>query len=440
MALGILADSRYESAVPVPRLVPVVGCVTRPLDPATVPFGRLALKLPDGGELRLDRAVTLGAAGANDVVLRDGLVSRQHCVIEPAARGVVVRDLGSTNGTWLNGVRVAAAELRPGALLALGGLRLRVVAAGVDGSPLVGRSPEMRELKRAIERLASCALPVLVCGETGTGKELVAAALHAQSGRAGAFVPINCGALPRDLIESELFGHERGAFTGAHAPRSGVFREADGGTLFLDEVGELPAPLQTRLLRALETGCVRPVGAARELTVEVRVVAATHVDLAAAVRAGRFREDLYYRLAGAVLRTPALRERPSDVPELARTILAEVDGGCRLTDAAIAALMGHAWPGNVRELKNVLRRAAVLAGPEVDADDLGLTAPLAPDDDDDEGSRVRIDGRKFTDIEREVLEHALRRHGGNRRAAAAALGIPKSTLCDKARRYGLIAP
>jgi DNA-binding NtrC family response regulator len=285
---------------------------------------------------------------------------------------------------------------------------------------------------------------VLICGETGTGKELVARALHQQSGRRGGFVPVNCGSIPRELVESELFGHERGAFTGAAARRHGLFQEADGGTLFLDEIGELPAALQPRLLRVLETGVVRPVGADREVRVDVRVLAATHVDLREAVNVGRFRRDLYYRLAAAVVATPPLRARREDIGPLARRILDEEPGACRLSEGALRALEAHSWPGNVRELRNVLRRAAALHGSLLQADDLMLCIdPMANEEvarygaSDDDGDLVRIDGRAYLDIERDVLARTIERHRGNKRAAANALQIPKSTLCDKARRYGL---
>ncbi|HZS40651.1 MAG TPA: sigma 54-interacting transcriptional regulator [Polyangia bacterium] len=438
MGAPIVLDARF-TGVPSTEIHPqTTGITTRPLPSSTPPNGRLALKLADGGEVRLDHPVTIGQSRSNEIVLRDLSVSRHHCVIDVNARGCEVRDLESTNGTFVNGLRVSTAELRAGAIVELGSTRLRVAYAGADDSPLVGESPPMQRLRRDIGLLASSDLPVLVAGETGTGKELVALALHRQSGRAGAFVPVNCGSIPKELVESELFGHERGAFTGATLKRAGVFQEADGGTLFLDEIGELPPALQPRLLRALESGVVRPVGADRELPVDVRVIAATHVDLRAAVAAGRFREDLYYRLNGAILETPPLRARASDLRALVRHLLDELDGQsgrCRITERAMTALAAHPWPGNVRELKNVLRRAAVLGGPVIDERDLELRPPLGAGD--ESGEVVRIDNRPYLEIERDVLEKAIRRHRGNKRAAAHALRIPKSTLCDKARRYGI---
>jgi transcriptional regulator of aromatic amino acid metabolism len=315
---------------------------------------RLVLRLPDGRELPLLKNLTIGQSSRNDVVVRDERVSRRHCVIEWRDGVVRVRDLGSTNGTAVNGLRVSSADLSGGGLITIGRTQLRVAHADEDSPRMIGESAPMRELKLLVRQYAPTKLSLLICGETGTGKELVARAIHEQSGRPGAFIPVNCGSIPRDLVESELFGHERGAFTGAHAPRRGVFQEADGGTLFLDEIGELPLALQPRLLRALETGAVRPVGADRELRVNVRVVAATHVDLQGAVGRGHFRQDLYFRLAAAVIDTPPLRARPSDLRPLAEKFLELEAPGVCISDAALEKLAQHPWPGNVRELRNVL--------------------------------------------------------------------------------------
>ena len=393
---------------------------------------RLVLKLPDGRELPLLKNLTVGQSSRNDVVLRDERVSRRHCVIEWSDGVVRVRDLGSTNGTTVNGIRVSSADLSGGGIITIGRTQLRVAHADEDSPKMIGDSAPMRQLRLLVRQYAPTRLSILISGETGTGKELVARAIHEQSGRPGAFIAVNCGSIPRDLVESELFGHERGAFTGAHAPRRGVFQEADGGTLFLDEVGELPLSLQPRLLRALETGAVRPVGADRELRVTVRVVAATHVDLQGAIGRGHFRQDLYFRLAAAVIDTPPLRERPTDLRALAEKFM-ELDApGISLSDGAIEKLAQHGWPGNVRELRNVLRRASALHGPILEAQHLTMGAPVANDP-----LGVPVDGRNFLEIEREVIERTIRRYGGNKRAAADALGIPKSTLHDKVKRYGI---
>jgi len=397
-------------------------------------FGRMALIFPDGKRVPLEHATVIGSEPGVDVRIDDPTVSRRHCVIEPTEERVIVRDLASTNGTLLNGVRVPTAELRPGLVLTLGTTRLRVAMDTKLDAEIVGESAPMQRMRAELARLAIVPIPVLVLGETGTGKELVARALHDQSGRRGSFVPVNCGSLPKELIESEMFGHERGAFTGADTRRKGFFQEADGGTLFLDEIGELPELLQTRLLRVLESGVVRPVGSTREQVVNVRVVAATHVDLERAVASGRFRHDLYYRLNAASVRTPNLRSRRSDIPLLVERILrdeAAIGHRCRVSGEAMGALMEHDWPGNVRELKNVLRRAAALGSSVLGPDDLRLgDMALAVDDD-----VVTICGQTYAKIEREILSRTVRRCDGNQRAASMELDIPRSTLNDKLRRY-----
>jgi DNA-binding NtrC family response regulator len=406
----------------------------------------LKVLLPDGRELCVDRPLRVGSSSSlgNDVVLRDSRVSRRHCLIEVAPDGrVFVRDLSSTNGTFVNGSRVTAAEVRVGAVLCVGRSQLRFVAQ--ERSPtIVGDSPAIRALRREIAAVAGSRLSVLVSGETGSGKELVAQALHDQSGRRGPCVAVNCGAIARELVESELFGHERGAFTGATARHAGLFEQAQGGTLFLDEIGELPLELQSRLLRVLETGLVRPVGGSREQPIDVRIVAATHVDLKAAVRAGAFREDLFYRIVQQEIRVPPLRARKEDIPLLARKFLDELGaqgGASTLSRLALDKLVAHDWPGNVRELRHALQRAAILAGPLIEPTDLALEAA---------GPRrtavatheelLAIAGRTFEELERDIIASALRRTGGNRRQAALDLGIPKSTLCDKVKRFGLAIP
>jgi two-component system, NtrC family, response regulator len=399
-------------------------------------FGRLALILGDGRRIPIAHVITIGTGEEADLRLPDPCVSRRHCVIEPREDLVVVRDLASTNGTLVNGVRVPHAELRPGVVLTVGTTCMRVAMDTKLDAEIVGESAPMQHLRAQVAKLAAVPLPVLILGETGTGKELVARALHDQSGRRGHFVPVNCGSVPKDLVESEMFGHERGAFTGASARRRGLFQEADGGTLFLDEVGELPEALQTRLLRALESGVVRPVGSSREAMVNVRVVAATHVNLDRAMMAGRFRRDLLYRLNAGVITTPSLRSRRADIPLLVERILQEeaaLGHRCKLSDDAMAELLTHPWPGNVRELKNVLRRAAALGGALLQPHDLKLGNVVLPGDDD----VLQIAGQTLEQIEREVLSRTVRRCNGNQRAASQELDMPRSTLNDKLRRYGI---
>jgi transcriptional regulator with GAF, ATPase, and Fis domain len=272
---------------------------------------------------------------------------------------------------------------------------------------------------------------------------------------------VNCGALPRELAESELFGHERGAFTGAAGRRAGWFEEAAGGTLVLDEIGELPLDLQPKLLRVLESGRLRRVGGSGEIAARTRVVAMTLRDLEGEVQRRTFRADLYYRLAGMCVRLPPLRERRGDIPLLARHFLREVAsevGPRQLEASALAALGTAEWPGNVRELRNTIRRAAILTSGQtderIDADRLELPAPVPfrladglsassaslgspPSPETTPDDVIRIGGRTFDDIEREVFSWALRRHAGSRRRAARALAIARSTFCDKVRRYSL---
>ncbi len=312
---------------------------------------------------------------------------------------------------------------------------------------LLGHSRAMAELQGALDRVAPTNATVLIVGETGTGKELVARAIHARSARAeGPFVALNCAAMPESLLESELFGHEKGAFTGADRARPGLFEAAHEGTLFLDEAGEMPASLQAKLLRVLMDGLVLRVGSRTARQVDVRVVAATHRDLRERIREGLFREDLYYRLAVVPLKVPPLRERLEDLPQLAEAMLqrAARDMGLplrRLAPAALEKLAGYAFPGNVRELRNLIERACILAqGAEIGPGDFPLEGPLAP---------VRsLDPEAFAEglppavnlpevlarVERSLLDRALRQSGGVQAEAARTLGISRSDLHYKLKR------
>jgi two-component system nitrogen regulation response regulator GlnG len=322
--------------------------------------------------------------------------------------------------------------------------------------PLIGRSPAMQEVYRVIARVVANDLTVLISGESGTGKELVARAIHDLGPRRRApFVAINMAAIPRELIEAELFGHERGAFTGAQARSAGRFEQAAGGTLFLDEIGDMPIEAQTRLLRVLQSGEFMSVGGARPIRADVRIVAATNRDLTRLVSGGHFREDLFYRLNVVPIVLPSLRERRQDVPLLARHFLDRAaESGLphrQLSESAVAALARHDWPGNVRELENLMRRLAVLSRDEViDAADvaaeLGAPVEAGPAADADIGQAVRArlariereephrldDGtlydRLIAEIERPLIEAMLARHGGNQLRAARALGINRNTL------------
>ena len=314
----------------------------------------------------------VGTAEGNDLVLADRTVSRFHCELSVRGDSIVIRDCGSTNGTLIDGVRVREAEIPPGTLVRIGGSAFRVelgdepafieVSGRTSFGELVGASVEMRRVYAILERIAHGDATVLVQGETGTGKDVVARSLHAASPRAaGPFVAVDCGAIPEHLVESELFGHVRGAFTGATADRKGVFEEADGGTLFLDEIGEMPLALQPKLLRAIESRSIRRLGSSTSRTVDVRIVAATNRSLSGSINQGIFREDLYYRLAVVELRLPSLRARRDDIPALATHFyrqFARQDG--ELPAEFVAGLVGRGWPGNVRELKNYIERSVSL--------------------------------------------------------------------------------
>ncbi|HVB39158.1 MAG TPA: sigma-54 dependent transcriptional regulator [Vicinamibacterales bacterium] len=315
-----------------------------------------------------------------------------------------------------------------------------VPAAEAPPAGLVGRTAGMLEVYKQIAHAADSLAPVLIIGESGTGKELVARAVHTHSRRAGRpFVPINCGAITESLLESELFGHVRGAFTGAIADAKGIFEQAHGGTVFLDEIGETSAALQVKLLRVLEDGEVRPVGANRPIKVDVRVVAATNVDLEKAVADQRFRQDLFYRLSVVVISMPPLRERRPDIPLLASRFLLDACGRAgrqvELTPAAVEALAVYPWPGNVRELENTIERLVLFSrGSVIDAGDLPpafrQAAPaLEPQLFDDLPS--------LDELERRYLLHVLEHAGGNRTRAAEILGIDRRTLYRMAERYGI---
>jgi DNA-binding NtrC family response regulator len=323
-------------------------------------------------------------------------------------------------------------------------LRARVEREFGMGS-LIGRGPAMRAVFETLRKVAETDLTVLIRGESGTGKELVAQALHEASTRRGApFVAVNCAAISRELVESELFGHEKGAFTGADARRAGRFEAAQGGTIFLDEIGDMAPDTQAKVLRVLQERSFERVGGVKPIQVDVRVVAATHRDLESDVASGRFREDLYYRLKVVEIRLPALRERPEDLPALAERFLAQVAERLgrpqkRLSPAAQAALAGYAWPGNARELRNLIEQSAVLApGEEIEAADLRIpgapseTGALPEELPFSEAKRAAVEG-----FEREFLLRALRANEGNVSRTAAAIGMVRQSLQQKIRELGL---
>jgi DNA-binding NtrC family response regulator len=321
--------------------------------------------------------IRIGAMDDNDVIVRDDTVSRHHCRIVQEDTGYVLVDQRSTNGTFINNVRIREGYLKPGCTIRLGQTEIKFNAReeSVDIVPsskdrcgeLIGRNEKMREIYAILEKIAPTATTVVIEGETGTGKEVVAQTIHKLSPRGkSSLIVFDCGAVPPNLIESELFGHEKGSFTGAVMTRQGLFEMADGGTLFLDELGELPLDLQPKLLRALEQREVRRVGSSKPIKVDVRIIAATNRNLEDEVRGGRFRQDLFYRLSVVRLMLPSLRERPDDIPLLVshflklHTFNKGPDGTQRVrgvSQDAIDALAAYQWPGNVRELVNVIERA-----------------------------------------------------------------------------------
>ena len=329
------------------------------------------------------RPIVVGAHATCDVVLTDPQVSRRHAELAISPDGIRVKDLGSTNGTWYQGTRVTEVVVPLGATIKIGGASVRISAGDTPSLPpsdsdhfgkMAGQSVAMRELFAVLEMAAPSDATVLVEGESGTGKELAAQAVHDASSRAqGAFVVVDCSAIAENLIDSHLFGHVKGAFTGADRERKGAFVEASGGTLFLDELGELPLAVQAKLLRVLEAQTVQPVGADRPIKVDTRVVAATHRDLSRMVAAKEFRFDLFYRLAVVHVALPPLRERLEDLPHLIATFYQRRGSDPGPIDGDnLERMRRYAWPGNVRELRNVLERAWALSGPGARFRDLRL--------------------------------------------------------------------
>ncbi|MEO6418049.1 MAG: sigma 54-interacting transcriptional regulator, partial [Polyangiaceae bacterium] len=345
------------------------NAVTRTIHRSSVLLDPLPVVLtPNKGARKLRLAegkCTVGSGSKCDLVIDDPAVSRSHAELSLVPEGVLVRDLDSRNGTFYLGQRITKAVLTPGTRISLGGALLSIdldeehlLHTATVGHTLfrgmTGTSPAMLRLFTTISRLDGSLVPVLVLGESGVGKELVTRAIHEGSRVAnGPFVPVNCGAASRELVASTLFGHARGAFTGAVSARKGAFQAAEGGTLFLDEIGELPLDVQPMLLRALETGEIQPLGEDTPRKVSVRVVAATHRDLGERVRSGQFREDLYFRLAVVTLHVPSVRDRKEDIPVLARAF-ARQEGATDLDDDVLAELSNRPFPGNVRELRNAV--------------------------------------------------------------------------------------
>ena len=403
----------------------------------------------------------MSVGSADNVTLRltDPYVSRYHIEVEGTDDGVLIRDLGSRNGSRVSALTVREVLSRGEVEVELGRTRVRVTpgdgrvelplsAAGGFGK-LVGASRAMREVYVALERAAPTSVPVLITGESGTGKELVARAVHyASASREHAFMAVNCTAFPRDLLESELFGHARGAFTGAVGEKLGRFQIAGGGTLFLDEIGELPMEIQTKLLRVVQERVFERVGDPRPIPLKARIITATHRDLAQMVREGTFREDLYYRLRVVEVHLPPLRERRDDLPVLVEHLLSKItrDQHKRIRYVAREALdliAAYPWPGNVRELENALTRAVVLTKGEVlEAGSL----PIQVEEYDDGGEVEAPDEGapdglvSLREVEQRHIAAVLAATGWNKRRSGQILGITRQTLDRKIRDYRLERP
>ncbi|CDI02202.1 Sigma54 specific transcriptional regulator, Fis family [Candidatus Competibacter denitrificans Run_A_D11] len=436
--------------------------------PLSVQFEAIELRVlagPDAGqEISLGLpSVRIGTASDNDLLLTDRAISRRHAEIRMTPDGLLLRDLGSTNGTFINDVRITEAYIPEHAECRLGYTRLsirqhteerKVAVPRQDHlGELVGASERMRELYGLIRAVAPTPTTVHLHGESGAGKESVARTLHGLSSRRGPLVVFDASVTDPEMVRNDLFGHIKGAFTGATGSREGAFRQANNGTLFIDEIGELPLDLQPRLLRVLETREVIPIGSDKPLRVDVRVITATHRDLESMVKDGTFRADLFYRLSVVPIELPALREIAEDIPLIAHHLCERLQLNSRISDTAMAALQNYAWPGNVRELRNVLERAAVMCGErEIQPDDLRLPKELAPSKGNAPAATplaipptipvastpkpsAAAARAQLKEIERRMIVDALERNQNNKAAVARELGIPLSTLKRRLKEY-----
>jgi transcriptional regulator with GAF, ATPase, and Fis domain len=447
--------------------------------------------------LRPDRPILVGRAPECDLHVDTPLLSRAHFAVHLSGATASIEDLKSANGTKVAGTRIAAQTPMPveeGTLIEAGGLFFMIklhaplelrspppprtteptLPVGVQAGVVVV-DPAMARLHELVELVARSSIPVLVIGETGVGKDVISVELHRRSGRGDkALVSLNCAALPETLLESELFGYEKGAFTGATQAKQGLIEAADGGTLFLDEIGEMPLATQAKLLRVLESGELLRIGSTKPRVVDVRFIAATNRNLPAQVARGVFRRDLYYRLNGITIPVPPLRERPSEIPALATHLLAQAAKRARrpapqIPQEVLRMLVGHAWPGNIRELRNVMERALTLCRGDALTVATVMLDPELPDDADEppsverqapaaagltaqppstgspapafggggeKGRLMRMD----PETERALIAHALEQAGGNQSKAADLLGVSRRTLINRLDEYGMKRP
>jgi len=445
--------------------------------PQSLRLRRCKLLVREGDEERevtfdAKSEITVGAMDDNDLVLRDDTVSRYHCKIVQEGESYVLLDLDSTNGSFINRVRIREAFLKPNCTISLGKTnikflpideRVRVLPSSRNSyGEVIGQDVKIREIFGVLEKISPTDTTVVIEGETGTGKEVVARSIHRTSLRADQpFMVFDCSAVPENLIESELFGHEKGSFTGAIMTRQGLFELANGGTIFLDELGELSVDLQPKLLRVLEQREVKRVGSNRSIRVDVRVIAATNRDLEQEVAAKRFREDLYYRLTVVRIKLPPLRDRPDDVPLLAQHFLGahpanrRADGSLRISGIAPPAMdvfMEYDWPGNVRELLNVIERAVSFTeGEVIDIEDLpeylvGSSPETNRERADRKGGEpvAAVDvpfkeakERWVSSFEREYIVGLLRKNDGNISHAAREADIDRKYFRKLMKKYGI---
>ena len=390
--------------------------------------------------------IVIGKDPTADIALDDPAVSWRHCEVKRTSAGVHIKDLESRNGTVVGGVAMESGLLFHGSTIRVGETEIYFLSdqeeeAGADGptsfGSAVGTSPVMRKLFALLERLAPTDLSVTLIGETGTGKDVLARALHGASKRKDRdFVVFDAGSVAATLIESRLFGHTKGAFTGAISDHQGQFEAANGGTLFLDEIGELNLELQPKLLRALEQRTIVRLGGSTEIPVDVRIISATNRELTTEVEEGRFREDLFFRLGVAVVRVPPLRDRREDIPLLVQAFSEDLPRKVTFSNAAIAVLQAQQWPGNVRELKNVLALAAAVSESDVlePRDFLSFSKQRTRAKTLD---GLPLAGRTLDSIEANAIRQTLEDCNGNKTHAAKALGIASSTLYEKLKKYGL---
>lgn len=410
----------------------------------------------------------IGKREDNDLVVDEKTVSRNHLVIEQKENSYLLKDLESTNGTFINDIRVKEAYLSPGDIIRIGNVQIEFIAfdekiqiepsTRQDFGPLIGRSRKMRQIFSILEKISPTNATVIVEGETGTGKELVAKAVHLYSPRKNKpFIVFDCSAVAENLIESELFGHVKGSFTGAVNTRKGAFEEANGGTIFLDEIGELSLDLQPKLLRALEQREIKKVGANEALPIDVRVICATNRNLKKEVTEGRFREDLYYRLSVVKIYLPPLRERPDDISFLIERFLAngkfnqQSDGALKVTrveDDALKMLTRYQWPGNVRELVNILERIVPMVdGSSIAGKDVSYIFQEMEREDEEATERMSVDmGLPFKEAKQKIVEQfekdylssLLRRNHYNISKTAREAGVDRKHIRNLLKKYGII--